>query len=276
MTTQRPRDLVFTLFGEYLLHRSGPAWVGSLIALLRPFGLSEGAVRTTLSRMSRGGWLCRQRVGRHSFYQLSSRGRALLEEGEEKIFHPSWDEPWDGSWLLLAYSIPEELRHLRDRLRSQLTWLGFGSLGNGLWLNPHDVRKQVLELSAKMDIGAHLEVFQAHRVQGETPAALVEKCWDLRAINARYADFLERWCPKLETYRLQEKDLDGERAYVLRFQLIHEFRAFPLEDPYLPRALLPPDWKGDRAAKLFHGLHDQLVGPADEHVDAILSETPDA
>ena len=38
---QRPQDLVFTLFGEYLLHRPEPVWVGSLISLLETFGLSE-------------------------------------------------------------------------------------------------------------------------------------------------------------------------------------------------------------------------------------------
>jgi len=54
---QRPQDLVFTLFGDDLLHQQGPVWVGSLIALLEPLSLSEAAVRTVLSRMSGKGWL---------------------------------------------------------------------------------------------------------------------------------------------------------------------------------------------------------------------------
>ncbi len=275
MTAKRPRDLVFTLFGEYLLHRSEPVWVGSLIALLQPFELSEGAVRTTLSRMARRGWLHRERRGRNSFYELAPRGRRLLEEGAQRIFHPTWDEPWDGCWLLLAYSIPEDLRHLRDRLRNQLAWLGFGSLGNGLWLNPHDVEREVSELTDELDIGEHLEVFRARRLQGDTPAALVAKCWDLETINASYTEFIERWTPKLHARPGSGSDVDGERSYALRFHLIHEFRAIPLEDPYLPRPLLPPGWMGDEAAGLFRALHDQMVGPADEYVDAILSETPD-
>ncbi len=52
MPAQRPQDLVFTLYGEYLLHRDEPIWVGSLISLLQPFGLAEAAVRTALSRMA--------------------------------------------------------------------------------------------------------------------------------------------------------------------------------------------------------------------------------
>ena len=55
--SRRPQDLVFTLYGEYLLGREDAPWVGAIIALLHPFGLSEGAVRTVLSRMARKGWL---------------------------------------------------------------------------------------------------------------------------------------------------------------------------------------------------------------------------
>jgi phenylacetic acid degradation operon negative regulatory protein len=51
------QDMVFTLYGDYLRHRGGKAWTGSLIELLGLFGLSEQAVRSTLSRMSRKGWL---------------------------------------------------------------------------------------------------------------------------------------------------------------------------------------------------------------------------
>jgi phenylacetic acid degradation operon negative regulatory protein len=186
MPAQRPQDLVFTLYGEYLLHRDEPIWVGSLISLLQPFGLSEGAVRTVLSRMARKGWLDGQRTGRNSFYDLAPKGRRLLEEGQDRIFHPSWDGPWDGSWFLLAYSIPEDVRHLRDRLRDRLAWLGFGSLGNGLWISPYDVEQEVRALAEQLGIQQHLECFQAQRVGNREPQALVDRCWDLPGVNAHY------------------------------------------------------------------------------------------
>ena len=53
--------------------------------------------------------------------------------------------------------------------------------------------------------------------------------------------------------------------------LIHEYRAFPLIDPYLPRSLLPEKWHGEDAAELFNMLHDILKGPADSYVDQILN-----
>jgi phenylacetic acid degradation operon negative regulatory protein len=273
--SQRPQDLVFTLYGEYLLDREGPTWVGALISLLHPFGLSEGAVRTVLSRMAGKGWLSARRIGRHAFYELTPRGRKLLEEGQARIFHPSWDGPWDERWFLLAYSIPQDSRKLRDRLRDRLAWLGFGSLGNGLWISPHDVEDAVSDLANELGIEEHVECFRASRVAGAPVAELVARCWALEDVSEHYREFFERWAPVLE--RMWEgPPVDDEECYTLRFGLIHEFRAFPLEDPYLPRALLPDGWAGEAATDLFHELHDRLVGPADAHVDRVLGRTPAA
>jgi phenylacetic acid degradation operon negative regulatory protein len=61
------QDMVFTLYGDYIRHRGGEAWIGSLIELLGLFGISEQAVRSTLSRMSRKGWLNSRRTSRYSF-----------------------------------------------------------------------------------------------------------------------------------------------------------------------------------------------------------------
>lgn len=275
-TARRPQDLVFTLFGEYLLDREDPVWVGSLIALLQPLGLNEGAVRTVLSRMARKKWLDSRRMGRHSFYDLTGRGRLLLEEGRERILHPSWDGPWDETWFLLAYSIPEDVRHLRDRLRDRLAWLGFGSLGNGLWISPHDVSKEVADLAEELGIKQHLECFRSQRVGGAPPDELVARCWDVPGINQHYRDFIGRWRSALDGSAgpPESRPMSPRDSYTLRFALIHEFRTFPLEDPYLPRALLPTDWAGDEATSLFHALHDRLVGPADAYVDSVLDTAP--
>lgn len=273
MPSRGPRDLIFTLFGEYLLHRPGTVWVGSLIDLLAPLGLSEGAVRTALSRMAGRGWLVSERRGRNAFYSLTERGRRLLEEGERRIYRPTWDEPWDGSWLLVSYSIPERDRSLRDRLRVRLSWLGFGSLGNGLWVTPHDVADRVGEVAESLGIADHVELFRGRHLGFSDASHLVEQCWDLPALNGRYVDFIGRHLPEHErfTRELEAGDLSVAQAYVHRFDLVHEYREFPLEDPYLPRELLPDDWAGDCAAGLFRVLHDLLEDPAEAHVDAVLA-----
>jgi len=269
MASIRPQDLVFTLFGEYLLHRRGPIPVRSLIRLLAPFGLSEGAVRTVLSRMAAKRWLSSSPRGH---YGLTARGRKLLEAGEAKILHARWDADWDGQWFLLAYSIPEESRRVRDRLRDRLAWLGFGSLGNGLWISPHDVTGEVNELAAELKLGSRLVCFRGAGVGETDPERLVSACWDLAGINRRYERFIARWAKRFTTYRdaVPAGRASLERCYVLRFRLIHEYREFPLLDPYLPRALLPADWGGECAAHLFRVFHEMLLEPADRWVDSVV------
>lgn len=276
MSAQRPQDLVFTLFGDYLLHRRGAVWVGSLITLLEPLSLSEGAVRTVLSRMAGKGWLDTERVGRLSFYDLTPRGRRLLEEGEERIYHPDWDRAWDGRWILVAYSVPEDERHLRTRLRDRLAWLGCGSLGNGLWISPHDIEDEVREVAEALEAEEYLSCFRATGAAFAEPEDLVARCWDLPDTNARYEAFIEGHLPGFHRCRDAARDgrIRPEEAYVLRFQLVHEYRDFPLIDPYLPRALLPENWAGECAAHLFRTYHDLLLDPADRYVESVLAEAP--
>ncbi|TFG61590.1 MAG: phenylacetic acid degradation operon negative regulatory protein PaaX [Gemmatimonadales bacterium] len=276
MDSGRPQDLIFTLFGDYLLHRPVPVWAGSLIRLLQPLGMSETSARTTLSRMGSRGWLKSERVGRHSYYDLTPRGRRLLQAGESRIFHPDWDKPWDGSWLLLAYSIPEDERVLRDRIRDRLAWLGFGTLRSGLWISPHDVEDEVREITESLDISTYIDCFRATGVAFTDPESLVERGWDLAAINERYMAFIDRQVPDFQRFRAEHEtsSISPEESFVRRFRLTHEYRDFPLIDPYLPRTLLPGDWAGECAAHLFRTYHDLLSPPAEEYVKSILASAP--
>jgi phenylacetic acid degradation operon negative regulatory protein len=271
----RPQDFVFTLMGDYLLHRPGEVWVGSLIELLGSLGWTPAATRTVLSRMTRKGWLRALSNGRRGWYALSARGRKLLQEGEARIYHPPRGELWDGWWQLLAYSIPESQRSQRDRLRLRLQWLGFGQLGNGLWISPHALQGEVTELAERLKVAGHIEVFRAKHVGFSTERELVSFCWNLPAINRRYRTFLSRHEPGYARTRelLRRGRLSARDAFVRRFRLVHAYRVFPLLDPYLPDALLPEDWQGHGAAELFERYHDLLTEPAESFVNEALSRS---
>jgi phenylacetic acid degradation operon negative regulatory protein len=268
-TTVRPQDLIFTLYGDFLRQREAPVWVGALIGLLEPIGLSATNVRTVLSRVAAKGWLVAEREGRRSYYGLTSRGRQLLEEGAARIYQPPRQDHWDGEWTLLAYSIPEHRRALRDRLRVKLAWLGFGSLGNGLWLTPRDVTREVTTVASELDAVDYLELFRGAHVGGSDPRGLVAQLWDLDGLNARYEQFVGRHLSAC--VRLAEEGPDSvvpREAYERRFRLVHEYRQFPLEDPFLPRPLQPADWAGECALTLFRRYHELLAAPADRFVDS--------
>lgn len=272
----RSQEFVFTLYGDYIRHRGGEAWTGSLIELLGLFGLSEQAVRSTLSRMSRKGWLKGRRVGNKSYYSLTPKSIDLLEEGAQRIFQPRSDV-WDGRWYLLVYSIPEKERPLRHRLRARLTWLGFGSLSNANWISPRDLRREMEGIVNSLGIQGHVEIFSAEHLGFATDQELVEQCWNLEELNRAYAEFIANYEPGFLDYRKrvgEGDDLEPSECFVRRFMLIHEYRSFPYVDPNLPSELLPEDWLGNKATQLFQEYHGHLTAKASAFVDSVLAKAP--
>jgi phenylacetic acid degradation operon negative regulatory protein len=268
--------MIFTLYGDYIRHRGGEAWTGSLIELLGLFGLSGQAVRSTLSRMSQKGWLESRRASRYSFYSQTPRFLKLLEEGAQRIFQPRCD-PWDGQWYLLTYSIPESKRHLRRGLRKRLRWLGFGALHDATWISPRDLRAEVEVIVDELDIRPYVEFFAAEHRGFTSDGEIVAHCWDLEQLNGYYGDFIARYEPLFREHqaRLATGDsLDPRECFVQRFMLIHEYRSSPYVDPNLPLELLPDDWLGEKAAQLFQQYHDLLIEKAGAFVDSVLAEAP--
>ena len=123
----------------------------------------------------------------------------------------------------------------------------------------------------QLKIERHLECFQARRVNKQDVQELVAKCWDLATVNQQYLAFHARWQSDLErcSAGVPTGDVTHKECFAVRFNLIHEYRDFPLIDPYLPRSLLPEKWHGEDATELFHMLHEILKGPADSYVDLI-------
>jgi len=255
--------MIYTLYGDYIRHAGGSIWIGSLIRLLGYFGVSQQAVRSTVSRMTRRGLLRVDRVGTRSFYSLTEVSAKTIEDAAARIFHAhSPRDRWDGYWRLVNYSIPENAREARDRLRSELEWMGFGMLTNALWISPHDYRREVGELADSLGMRSRVEMFTARHDGFTDPQAIVARCWNLPAINARYADFIEKYKPMYEQHlRLLNRgeDLEPSEYFVHRFNLIHEYRRFPFKDPELPPELLPAEWRGTEAADLFKHYHDLLA-----------------
>lgn len=278
------QDMIFTLYGDYIRHRGGEAWTGSLIELLSLFGLSAQAVRSTLSRMSHKDWLKSRKAGRYSFYSLTPKCISLLEEGAQRIFQPRHD-PWDGRWHLLTYSIPESKRHLRRRLRRRLLWLGFGALNHATWISPRDVRAEVEQVVNALHVRPYVEFFTAeHRGFASDQALdsvkgkeIVARCWDLEQLNDYYAALIARYDPPFQEHqaRLMAGDnLEPQECFVQRFMLLHEYRSSPYVDPNLPLELLPDDWLGERATQLFQQYHNLLVEKAEAFVDSVLAKAP--
>ena len=266
-----PRQAILTLYGDYSLNRAGEIGVGSMVQLLSNFGLSERAVRSAISRMSRSGLLKVRRDKERSYYSLTRVGHSMLTEGARRIFeHRASD--WDGTWSILTYSIPERRRDARDRLRVELGWLGYGPVSEATWVSPHDKTEEVAKLAGRLRIKECVHVFQAKHVGWTDPETLVRRCWDLPRIHQKYREFIAEYQPKLESLRKRLTSgevIPASECFVDSFNIISEYRKLPFFDPDLPLELLPNNWLRPQAAALFDEYHGSLDKRANEYFDSM-------
>ena len=259
-----PRSLLFTLYGDYVeaLGESGVR-VGALIKIAEALGVTSTALRTALSRMKREGWLEVERSRGRGIYRLTARGSTLIREGTRRIYERR--PTWNGNWLVVAYSLTERRRWQRERLRSRLSFLGFGSLGNGIWVSPHDLRTGVREILASNGVARDVTVVYGVLDWPIDAVALVARAWNLDALAERYAEFAARHDAAFgqDRERIRRRQLDDREAFCRRFMLTHEFRRFPFADPDLPAALLPDQWIGHRARALFLEYNRRLKAGAE-------------
>ena len=268
----QPRAALLTLYGDYGLQiPQGEIGIGSLIELLSNFGLSEQAIRSAVSRMCRNGILKVRRMNTKSYYSLTEEGSGLLETGKQRIFDRK-KRHWNDRWTIVTYSIPEQQRTVRNQLRQELGWLGFGPLSKATWISPNNLIEQVEEIANRLHIKDHIQIFETQHHGSTDPQNIVSRCWDLKRLHKKYNDFMTKYQPKLEDYqrRLDSNiSIDSSTCFVERFELIHEYRKFPFFDPDLPVELLPKDWLCFEAADLFHRYYGLLTNRACEYFDSV-------
>lgn len=259
---QSTQFYIFNLFADYVLpYNSGWAWTNDLLHLLDILGVTDRAARTTLSRMKKRGWFETERAGRQSRYILTEAGRAIIDEGDKRIFESPLTY-WDGTWYTVVYSLPEEKRQLRDELRKKLSWFGFGQLAPGTWISPHDRRPEIESIIDELGVRRYTSLFASRNLEMVSNAELVSRCWDLSELEQEYAEFVARWSSEVgQTGRSPQSGADSSTAqlqarFIKRFQITFDFQPFPRKDPNLPLDLLPDDWQGHEARRIFRELRE--------------------
>lgn len=259
----RSGSLLITIFGDAIAPRGGTVTLGSLIRLAAPFGIPERLVRTSVGRLAQDGWLAFRRSGRQSEYFLTDHGRSRFAEATARIYgEPS--RSWDGHWTLMF--LPPVPRARREKIRDELTWLGFGQVSTGVLAHPsrslEDVHNQLKDLK----IGNSAILMRAASQGPAADQALLQAGWDLAELGRGYRRFVSGFEPVRAALPASPSALAPELAFVIRTLLIHEYRKVHLRDPLLPHSLLPADWIGVQAYELCRNLYRQVFAAAEQHV----------
>ena len=116
-----------TVYGDAIAPRGGEIALAALLELMAALGVTEGVVRTAVSRLARDGWLEGHRAGRRSFYRLSRRGLQETVDAGPRIYGPL-DQAWGGK-LRLAFAEAGVERTLLERA-------GYALLAPGVLVAP--------------------------------------------------------------------------------------------------------------------------------------------
>jgi phenylacetic acid degradation operon negative regulatory protein len=255
----QPRQLIVTLYGLYAREHGSWLSIAAVVRLMAALGVEEPAVRSSISRLKRRGWLDARRVDGVAGYALTEVAQEILADGDARIFGRRRAEASDG-WLLVVFSVPESERDKRHQLRSLLTRLGFGTVAPGVWVAPGHLADEAAEVLDRRGLAGYVELFRGASLALGDVRGHVAHWWDLDQLHDRYAEFLDRQEPVRE--RLSGDGAAPELAFADYVRLLTDWRRLPYADPGLPLDLLPGDWNGARAADLFLELRDRLDGPA--------------
>jgi phenylacetic acid degradation operon negative regulatory protein len=254
------RSALFDLYGDHLRSRGSRAPVAALVRLLAPLGITAPAVRTAVSRMARQGWLEAVRLPEGAGYGLAPRAVRRLDDAAERIYRHG-DPAWDGRWHVVVVERVRE-RARRERLRAALGYLGYAPIDETTWVSPRP--------SGELEALLETERVRAERFMASYDGdarGLVARAWDLDGLAHAY----QRWLAvAADLVAGVGQETPDEVVFAARSRLVHEWRKFLFRDPGLPAELLPSEWAGHQAAKVFDSESARLLPPAARFVDCCL------
>lgn len=261
--TIRAGSLITTVFGDSIAPRGGTLWLGSLIAIMAEFGVSERLVRTSVFRLANDGWLESEQDGRKAFYSLTADGRERFRSATHRIYGAP-AQAWDGYWSVLLLS---NLRAVtRDQVRKECGWLGFGSFSTNVMAHPMPNTEDLNDTLRRLGVADNVVVMTGHTVHSDDAMRrLAHESWDLSDIDARYSHFVNQFRPALDA--ISRSDFIAPKtAFLIRTLLIQDYRTVLLRDPQMPAELLPSGWNGAAAYRLCRDLYRLVYEQADLHL----------
>ena len=264
----RPRELILTFYGLYREVVRGWISIAHLIRLMAEVDVDAPAVRSAVSRLKRRGLIEARAVAGAAGYSLSPAGQQLLAEGDPRIFGRPPAQLSDG-WVLAVFSVPESERGPRHVLRSRLDQLGFGSAASGVWIAPQQLAEEARHRIGTLGLTGYVELFEGARMPLAQLRATVGQWWDLAGLAEGYDGFCAAHEPVMRRWSRERRPGDAA-AFADYMRVVDSWRKIVYRDPRLPAELLPADWVGNRAERIFFGLHAALRGAAEKHVISVL------
>lgn len=235
----------------YILFKKEWVSTKAIVELLGKINKSETAVRATLFRLRKKKLIKDLQKGRETLFSIAPLGQEIITGYLNRISRAK--NEWNGKWLLFSFNIPEKKRKLRNTLRNELIFLGFGRLHTNLWICPYDIREDCNKIIEKLKIKDHTAMFISDYI-GTESKALAFRVWNLEELSKFYEKLTEKHKKEFEKFKKSNFTDDSKlalEAIVRLIKLKKELVELSSKEPFLPRELLPDNWSGYKMEKLF-------------------------
>ncbi|WP_225804029.1 PaaX family transcriptional regulator C-terminal domain-containing protein [Streptomyces sp. NK15101] len=239
-----------------LVREDGTVDAGELYAVADLLGMSETQIRLCVKRLVTEGRFTQEGRGRKAKLRAVADATGSLAPDAAYVRHAYRQDaglaPWDGTWHLFAFAVPESRRTARDALREHLLHLGAAPLQSGLYVTANPIAELVRGQARHLGVLDTLTSFSTtHMRVGDItdPRTLAAALWPLDEIAERHeqlAAFAETRLARLTP----NQALSGAELIGTAVELAARFTAAMTPDPLLPPQLLPRPWPGTRARRL--------------------------
>ncbi|WP_240139464.1 PaaX family transcriptional regulator C-terminal domain-containing protein [Streptomyces sp. MUM 178J] len=260
------RTLVFALLRE-----DGTVDAGELYSVAEALGMTDQQVRLCVKRLVAEGRFTQEGRGRKAVLRAAADPTGAIAPDAEYVRHAYRQDrglaPWDGTWHLFAFAIPETARQARDALRDALLHLGAAPLQGGLYVAANAIGPIVEAHARHLGVLPSLTRLTSRdlRVGNEDdPARLAAELWPLPAVAERHEALAALAGARLARLSGPDRPTGTERL-TYAIELATAFTAAMRPDPLLPPELLPQPWPGARARSLAARCWEALACDADDH-----------
>jgi len=189
------------------------------------FGITEGTIRTALSRMVANGELAAD----DGSYELSGP-RLLDRQTRQTTSRKATRHRWHGAWLMAIVVSERRDASARAELRGALEAARLAELREGVWLRPDNI--DVLWPGV---VGEQCTVVHARDVD----PSLAPRLWPLDAWAKQAGELRSEMSELVAPLEAHDTDALAD-GFVVSAAVLRHFQA----DPLLPEELLPRAWPG--------------------------------
>jgi phenylacetic acid degradation operon negative regulatory protein len=207
--------------------------------------LAKGSLQQQINRIGRDLEVTNYETLKRAFFAACQKGwlnkkLEITSEGQKRLdaILPQYfkkKKEWSGKWYVVSYDVPEQKRHFRNILRGRLEKLGFAQLHKSVWVSPNNFLGDIEEIIEKYHLSSFVILAVSDRLGREPSMDLAERIWRISEIGDQYKKFVA----------------EAKEGKLSKREIVFKYVSILSIDPQLPLELLPPNWQGEEAYKIY-------------------------